>query len=238
MLRRPPRLYKIGGKQILFIKEANGYVPKVITNGKSDDEVIQALTGSGSVPPEEVIDAKDIEKPDDYDPLSHEGLYDSEMMFMAKKLKLPGNGFLGIVSIDKIHELADQVSPGIKQFGFIFNTDQSSGKGIHWIAVSYVAKNKSLDYYNSLAEPPTDQFLSEIKTVIDKLKLPYYLKFKVNTIARQSNSQNCGYHAILFLYRVLVLHETYKLASGYSETRNGEKDITEFKNKLEKFGYI
>lgn len=173
--------------------------------------------------------------------LSKDGLYDDQIERIAAKLDLPKHGYLGTYPIDKIHTIADKLKEfksKIKQFGFIFNTDPSNKPGQHWIAVCYIRKLQELDYYNSLAEQPTDQFREQIKPVIDELSLPYYLKFKVNMIPRQDKSTNCGYHALDFLYRLLVLKEKFKFATGYSDVREGEKDINKFKKSLDKFGYI
>lgn len=204
--------------------------------GSDTDKVIEKPTKD---PAPDIEHAEDkVEEPKNFDPLSHEGMFDDEINYTAKELGLYKCGYLGTVPIDKIHELANVVKPSMKQFGFIFNTDPSDKPGQHWIAVCYISQFRELDYYNSLAEQPTDQFLDEIKPVIDALALPYYLKFKINNIARQGMSQNCGYHALQFLYRMLCKGEKYKFASGYSEVRKGENEIKTFKHTLHKFGYI
>lgn len=233
---RPPRVFRIGTKRLVFIDGE----PKYIKSELPDPELVESVLGLG-VEDDENSDTDSIDdedEPENYDPLSHRGLYDDEIRFIAEKLELPEHGYLGTFPIDKIHTIAKIVKPGIEKFGFIFNTDPSDKPGKHWIAVAYSADHKELDYYNSLGEGPTDQFLDEIKPVIDALRLPYYLKFKINTIPRQGASFNCGYHALLFLYKILVEGMSYKFASGYSEIKKGEKEISTFKDKLEKFGYI
>jgi hypothetical protein len=222
---RPPRLFRFGGKRFIFAKGK----ATTIDSNLSDDELYKIFkNGTGKNPDQET-----------QDPFSHKGSYDDEINDFAKKLGLFKKGYLGTFSIDKIHEIAKLVHPGIKQFGFIFNTDPSYKKGQHWIAVTYVAKNKELDYYNSLGEDPTDEFLRQIKPVIDKLALPELLKFKINKIPRQGASMNCGYHSLMFIYDILIKGLSYKFSTGYSDIKNGEKDISDFKDGLKKeFDYI
>jgi hypothetical protein len=203
-------------------------------------------------------DTSEPEPRDNIDPpqlnLDHPGLYDDEISDIATGMGLYKHGYLGTYSIDKIHTLVKYVKdqPALKkQFGFIFNTDPSDKPGQHWIAVCYIKQLQELDYYNSLAEEPTEQFREEIKPVIDALNLPYYLKFKVNMIPRQDKSENCGWHALDFLYKMLVPFKSkdgkshrskFKFATGYSDIRDGEKKINKLKNdiksNIKKFGYI
>jgi hypothetical protein len=244
---RPPRLYKLekGDKIIRGIRYGGKFVE--IESPLSDEELCAEIeadyddvdsyqyTGKGRNYKEDDT----LQNPEIEQILKTKGLYNDQIARLAKKLDLPQHGYLGTFSIDTIHKVADLIKPGIEQFGFIFNTDKESGPGKHWIAVAYIRRFKELDYYNSLAEPPTDEFLEEIKKVVDKLRLPYLLKFKQNTIARQGASWNCGWHALLFLYKVLVKRQQFIFASGYSDIRKGEKEIKDFKNTAEeRFGYI
>lgn len=235
---RPPKIFRIKNKRFFV---ANGAIHPIKSNLDDESlvrEVQKGFNERESDDDDYIVRENEIARPENYMPLSHKGMYDDEINYVAKQIGLYKNGYLGTFPIDKIHVIADMIDPGIKKFGFIMNTDSSDKSGQHWIGVCYLAKNKELNYYNSVGNPPTDEFLREIKPVVDKLALPYFLKFKVNAIPRQGASYNCGYHALLFLYRMLVLKEPFKFASGYSEIRKGEADIENFKQGLKKFDFI
>lgn len=241
--KRPPVIIKQKGGKRGFYHDGE-FIQ--LFSPLTDDELIEDIARGFDV----VDDTK--EKPSGSKPkkddgipkpeiLSHDGLYDDQINAIAKSLKLPEYGYIGTYPIDKIHTIVDKLkaNPKLhKQFGFIMNTDPSDKPGQHWIAVCYIKGLQELDYYNSLAEQPTEQFREEIKPVIDELSLPYYLKYKVNLISRQDKSTNCGYHALDFLYRLLVKKQKFKFATGYDDVREGENKIKKFKNDLGKFGYI
>ncbi|EGG18909.1 hypothetical protein DFA_02648 [Cavenderia fasciculata] len=81
------------------------------------------------------------------------------------------------------------------------NLDPHNKPGSHWIAVYIDAdKDKSVEYYDSFGQEPTDDFMKQLKDLIDEINPDYYLKFKLNKVIDQSsNSTTCGYHAIKFL---------------------------------------
>lgn len=250
MPARPPVIYNVKNKngtitRSIAYKEKGKTIYIPIYSDLSDEELIESIRGgydelslTSERSNQRLSSKKTEEEFDPSDILKHRGLYDDEIEYLARKLNLYKHGYLGIYNIDTIKDLAKSVSPGQRQFGFIFNTDKSSGKGKHWIAVAYNKKNKELDYYDSLANEPTDEFLEQIKPVIDKLDLPYELRFKVNYIPRQGKSWNCGWHALFFLNKVLVEKQPFAFATGYSNIQKGEEKIGEFKNKFKKFGYI
>lgn len=136
--------------------------------------------------------------------------------------------YIGTVPIDKIHTLQPPNTP----FGFIFNTDQSTGTGEHWVAVWMDPINdKTIEYYDSFAREPTEQFQEQISKIIPDL--PYYLKFKVNKITTQlATSDSCGWLAMLFL---LNRHKglEWTFCTGYTDLQ--EDEVKKIKKK---YGYL
>lgn len=119
------------------------------------------------------------------------------------------------------------------------NTDPSYKQGEHWVAI-YVdtTEDKSLEYYDSFAEDPPDNFMNDIKQLIDAHKIPYYLKFKINRIKEQAeNSMLCGFHAMKFLIDRFN-GKPFKDCSGYSDVRKSEMKAGNMAKKYERFGYI
>ncbi|EGG13256.1 hypothetical protein DFA_00001, partial [Cavenderia fasciculata] len=108
------------------------------------------------------------------------------------------------------------------KMSFIMNLDPHNKPGSHWVAVYIDAdKDKSVEY-----QEPTDDFMKQLKDLIDEINPDYYLKFKLNKVIDQSNSTTCGYHAIKFLlnrYNGIP----FKESSGWS-------DISKEENKAKK----
>jgi hypothetical protein len=161
------------------------------------------------------------------------GLYDTQINEIMKEFfKI---GYKGTVPIDKISMIKIKPDEMKDRISFIMNTGTSKSKGKHWIAVVFDFQDRSLLYYDSLAEQPSKMFLYQIKQLIDKMKLPYYLKIKINKIQRQSNvSDSCGWFAMKFIMDIYNEKE-YKFCTGYMDIKKGEKSIRSLKKK---FGYI
>lgn len=123
-----------------------------------------------------------------------------------------------------------------KRFGFIMNLDKSNKPGSHWVAVHVDAENDlSIEYYDSFAEPPTKNFMREIKKVVDELNPNVYLKFKVNGVVDQkTTTSNCGWHCMNFLLK-RFMDKPFKEATKYDNSSNGEDEVQQLKQK---FGYI
>jgi hypothetical protein len=148
--------------------------------------------------------------------------------------------YLGTIAADEVGSLN---IPPKSRFGFIMNTDKRSQQGTHWVACFGDARpngSNSLEYYNSFGEPPTKEFMKQIKGVAQKMDAGTYLKFKENKIVDQSaNSSNCGYFAARFLID-RFRGKPFSECSGYDDHVKQEKDIEKFKSHLDikPFRYI
>jgi len=99
----------------------------------------------------------------------------------------------GTISADQIQDLPKKLP-----IGFIMNLDNSNEPGSHWVAV-YIDQN-SVEYFDPLADPPTQEFKKDIKKYIESMNLPNLLKFKINKVKQQnSRTETCGFHSIRFL---------------------------------------
>ena len=146
--------------------------------------------------------------------------------------------YLGTVASDEIEKLK---IPHQGRFGFVMNLDKRKDKGSHWVSVFGDARpsgSSSIEYYNSFAEPPTADFMKQIKQVVSKMDGSTYLKFKENKIVQQDdNSSNCGYFATKFLID-RFRGKPFAEASGYDDHIKGEKDIEKFKKSMPDFKYM
>lgn len=139
-------------------------------------------------------------------------------------------GWKGTYPIDHISEIP--VNGNEKQIAFIFNTDDSTSSGQHWVAVYIDLVRGTIEYYDSYADEPEPEFLKEIKELVDKIDPDRYLLFKVNKVREQnSNSSNCGYFCIKFLIDRFA-GKTFKECTGWNNVEKSEKEIEKFKRKF------
>ena len=161
-------------------------------------------------------------------------------------------GYLGTFASNELNKVAEKIKEKIKhysndkddRFSFIMNLDKSNQPGSHWVAV-YIdpSFDRSLEYFDSFGDQPTEEFMKDIKKVINVLDPETYLKFKVNKIKQQRvNSDNCGYFAMFFLIKRYE-GEPFSKITKYDEmekrvTNKSEKEIKAFKKMLPKFKII
>jgi hypothetical protein len=101
--------------------------------------------------------------------------------------------FGGVISSDQIHILPDKLP-----MGFIINLDKASEPGSHWCAC--YMDGQSVEYFDPMGDPPTDDFVKRMKKKIKNMKIPIMMKFKINRIQQQhGSSHKCGYHSMRFL---------------------------------------
>ena len=97
------------------------------------------------------------------------GLYDLQINeFMRPFDKF---GYLRTFSSDELPKVAQEIiemKNGKESYknkiSFILNLDNSKGKGTHWVAVFIdLSFDQSLEYLDSFGEPPTENFMKNIK---------------------------------------------------------------------------
>jgi len=177
-------------------------------------------TGSQSISAADLLD--DME----YKP-GQLGLWD----YQIKKAMERFPNFVDVITADEVSSL-----PAKPIMGFIMNLDKRSEPGSHWVACYIDTVNdKSVEYYNSFADGPTEDFMTQLNKLIGKINPPTYLKFKVNHIVEQkSTTDTCGFFAMKFLidrFSGIPFRECTK----YNDTIKGEEKIKKFRQK---FGYI
>lgn len=164
------------------------------------------------------------------------GLYTEQINNIMSRHKK--QGYIGCIASDKVADLAPLVKNHSK-VAFVMNLDKQHQEGSHWVAIYIsVAKDKSIEYYDSFAEEPSKDFQKQIKKLIDVWRLPYYLKFKVNHVIHQDvNSDLCGYHAIRFLKKRMK-GISFAQATGFEIQNKVSEFETSIKSFAKKFGYL
>ncbi|EGG15065.1 hypothetical protein DFA_09888 [Cavenderia fasciculata] len=103
---------------------------------------------------------------------SNKGLYDSEIERIMKPYHR--KGFERVIASDQLNLLEPK-----DKMSFIMNLDPHNKPGSHWVAVYIDAdKDKSVEYYDSFGQEPTDDFMKQLKDLIDEINPDYYLNFK------------------------------------------------------------
>ena len=134
------------------------------------------------------------------------------------------------IAHDEMDTLLPQVHKGMKEFGFVFNTDNHNQSGQHWRACYINTETGECDYFDSLVSEPDKTFMKGITKIIDKLDPPIYLKLKINRVKLQNNtSANCGQFCCQFLDK-MYHGGSFKQATQY-DTINGEKSVDKYKSK-------
>jgi len=134
------------------------------------------------------------------------------------------------IAHDEMDTLLPQVHKGMKEFGFVFNTDNHNQSGQHWRACYINTETGECDYFDSLVSEPDKTFMKGITKIIDKLDPPIYLKLKINRVKLQNNtSANCGQFCCQFLDK-MYHGGSFKQATLY-DTINGEKSVDKYKSK-------
>jgi len=154
------------------------------------------------------------------------GIYDTEINHIMGKY---APVFQGTIMKDQV----SQLKPA-RKMAFVMNTDTSDKPGKHWVACYLDADHdKSLEYYDSFGKDPPKNFDRDMKKIVDKLKLPHLLKYKINRIVEQKTSDNCGFHAMRFLTN-RIKGNKFTEATKYN-VLDAEKKAETMKHK---FGFI
>ncbi len=143
------------------------------------------------------------------------------------------------ISIDEIDTLKPE--PIME---FIMNKSPSTSEGSHWVSCYIDTKgDKSIEYYDPLADPPQEQFIHDIKKyVIDELDPDTLLKFKINKVINQRNdSDSCGLMCVNFLKK-RNRGISFKDSTGYLEphinnTKKYEAEASKIRTTAG-FGYL
>jgi len=181
---------------------------------KSDDDDDSELIGSGK---------KKYER----------GLFEDEINKLMHNY-FKSTSFLKTISRDEIPSLLKKVK--IPMTSFIINSQNRNRDGEHWIAILIDTNHKTVEYYDSFADPLLDGIIDDLKPMIKKLAGKEYFQFKENKIPDQHKDTNtCGYHSMRFILD-RESGKTFKEATQFN--KKGEKRIELWKKTLPNFKYI
>ena len=159
------------------------------------------------------------------DTIKDDGMTGQEIETVLKK-KL--HTFIPVIACDEIPSLCKYINGNTQEFGFIINSDPHNKSGCHWRSI-YISRPKAeIDFYDSLTSEPTDECLTGLKILMNKMNDPLYYVLKINRVKYQSNTTStCGAFALKFLDD-MYHGKKFKEATGYDDHINGEKDINKY----------
>ncbi len=102
--------------------------------------------------------------------------------------------------------LADYIKKGKTKIGIIFNLDDHTKSGSHWVSLYIDVKGKYMFYFDSAANPMPH----EVSVLIDRIKKQakeLKMRFKVNTngtFEHQYSNTECGMYSLFFLITMLT----------------------------------
>ena len=103
-------------------------------------------------------------------------------------------------------------------FGIVFNTDEHTGSGKHWMGLYFNLKEKCILFFDSAVTYPN--LHKEIKGFIDDIKAEYsHIDFtvKYNNVTHQQSNSECGMYSIYFIL-TMVDADNHKLSTENSIT--------------------
>jgi len=166
-----------------------------------------------------------------------DGLYNDEIETIADNLgiKVP------VIASDEIDKIVKMINPSTKEFGFIVNTDSSSGPGKHWRAVfiDNDEERPSIEYFDPLGDAPETQLIDDMKKIVDKLGNEKYFLFKENMVKRQADdTDTCGHFSLKFLedrFNGVPWVDATGFRKCINQSGVGEKEIAPTVKKYENY---
>lgn len=121
--------------------------------------------------------------------------------------------FLGALPSDfyKVTRVKWNDARKYKCLGIIFNLDDHTKSGSHWVAFFVDNVQKTIEYYDSVGSPPNKNIQTFINKIAKVLGKRYIIK--INKIQHQYKNSECGIYAIYYIIRRLFGNDFETLTS-------------------------
>ena len=101
-------------------------------------------------------------------------------------------------------DLVKAYNEGVRCFGVVFNTDDSNGRGQHWYAIygDFHQEPFTLEYFNSIDDPPQNEILNWLTETRDDLNIKLNKSVKcvcVCKLKHQSDNHSCGSYSLYYI---------------------------------------
>lgn len=154
--------------------------------------------------------------------------------------------FIGTYTIDEIDDIIDKIKKlKLTKFNCIVNLadeDDFEDEDFvgHWIAIWCNLDEGDFCLFDPLViidDDQIDMICEPFNEYFNKTQ-NHYVKLKINEIPEQaSHSSTCGWFCIRF---ILMMNQDlpFKIATGFDNIKENEKDVENLKERYQKFGYI
>jgi hypothetical protein len=123
------------------------------------------------------------------------------------------------------------VKDGIKSLGCIVNTDYSTGRGQHWVAIFIDFINCTVEYFDSAGQNPMHEILEFQLDTVNKLSTITGKKWKdicVTKLQHQKGNTECGVYSMFYI--ISRLHDIpYRF---FEHTRIPDEDMILFRKSI------
>lgn len=127
-------------------------------------------------------------------------------------------------------DLKEMLSNKLKnktKFSIVFNLDENSEPGSHWVAVFIDTSKNIIEYFDSLAKKPIKNINTNLKIIKQSFSEHYGKPFKIyyNDIIHQKDGSECGVYVVyyiiarLFNYSINDINNNIKDDQAISEFR-------------------
>lgn len=118
--------------------------------------------------------------------------------------------FYDVISKNELYNIYDDIFKYMR-IGFVFNLDRHHLNGSHWVGLYIDNNKKSIEYFDSLGDPPNKYILKFIKKVNSKLNKKFNQEqengqgskqkyvININKIEHQLDNSECGIYSIYFI---------------------------------------
>lgn len=169
-----------------------------------------------------------------------EGLTDIEINNFMEPYRI----YIKTISRDELYDMINYIiDNNIYKCCFIMNTlnrDDNNDVG-HWQAFFICLEEPyySIEFFDSYGTKPDYKIIDKFKYMLNRMKIPTFIKFKYNKIKQQyNNTSTCGIHCLLFLIK-RIYNISFKDATNYNKTiKETEDDAIKFKEFYEHFKLI
>jgi Ulp1 family protease len=141
---------------------------------------------------------------------------------------------------------------GIHRLGIIFNTDVSTGRGLHWISMFIDLKEKKIYFFDSVGKQPDLRIVALVDRIAKWILKKHYkinmnadhpymrinnknnieqtnkLDIRFNTIQHQKENSECGVYSMHFILAMLQGITFDK----YNSKRISDKEMNMFRYKF------
>lgn len=113
------------------------------------------------------------------------------------------------------------------KFSIVFNLDENSGPGSHWVAVYIDSRKNTIEYFDSLAKKPIKNINTNLKIIKKSFSEYYNKQFKIyyNDIIHQKNGAECGVYVVYYIIARLFDYSINDINNNIKD----DKTIAEFR---------